>query len=43
MADADAGGALLGWLGARVNQGGSYRRDQTIAYCRTGRTSAKAE
>ncbi|MGX7873846.1 hypothetical protein ACVDG5_014790 [Mesorhizobium sp. ORM6] len=36
-------GALLGVLGARVNQGGSYRRNNIMPHCLMFETSAKAE
>ncbi len=43
MADAGGGAHCWGVLGARVNQGGSYRRSNTMAYCLMSETSVKAE
>lgn len=43
LADADGGAHCWGVLGARVSQGGSYRRKSTIAHRMPAETSAKAE
>lgn len=43
LADTDEGAHCWGVLGARVSQGGSYRRNDTIAHRMTAETSAKAE
>jgi len=43
MADAGGGAHCWGVLDARVNQGGSYRRNYTIAYLLMFETSVKAE
>lgn len=43
MVDAGEGAHCWGVLGARVNQGGSYRRTNTIAHRLAFETSVKAE
>ena len=43
MADAGGGAHCWGVLGARVNQGGSYRRNNNMTRCRAFETSVIAE